>query len=161
MNEIEQKLEVLSKIAEQLNKENITWAIGASLLLYIKGKANYFNDIDIMVVEEDAQKLKSILSQMGDIQPSNTYGQYKTRCFLEYVIDSVDVDVMAGFVIVNNGKDYDCSLRKEDIKEFVTINGQKIPLQSLEEWKRYYELMGRTEKVKMIDNKTSNYSNIE
>lgn len=150
MNEIEHKLDVLAKIAEHFNTEKITWAVGASLLLYIKGKTKEFHDIDILVMEEDAESVKNILSKSGEIQPPNLNAQYKTRCFYECVIDGVDVDIMAGFAIVNNSIDYDCSLKKEDICEFVTIRGQKIPLQSLEQWKYYYMLMGRSDKVEMI-----------
>ena len=32
---------------------------------------------------------------------------------MEFFIDSVEVDVMAGFAIVKDGKVYDCALRKE------------------------------------------------
>ena len=61
---------------------------------------------------------------------------------------------MAGFIIVNQGKDFDCSLKKEQIVEFQDLQGEKIPLQSVELWCKYYELMGRDAKVKMIKEKT-------
>ena len=89
---------------------------------------------------------------MGELQPANPNVQYKTRVFLEYVIDDVDMDVMAGFVIVKDGQEYDCALKKEEIVETVPVNGQQIPLQSLETWKYYYKLMGRDKKVKMLEN---------
>ncbi len=151
MLELEHKLLVLSQVAERLNKEHITWAVGASLLLYLKGKTDTFHDIDLMLLEEDVDRAKAVLSELGELQPANPNAQYKTRTFLEYVINQVDFDVMAGFVIVKDGKDYDCSLKKEDIVETVSIHGQDIPLQSLAAWKYYYELMGRENKVKMIE----------
>lgn len=58
---------------------------------------------------------------------------------------------MAGFVIIHKGKEYDCSLQLESITEHFLINDIYIPLQSLDDWRRYYVLMGRTEKVEMID----------
>ena len=36
--------------------------------------------------------------------------RYRTRCFLEFTIRGVDVDVMAGFVILENGQEHDLSL---------------------------------------------------
>ena len=42
---------------------------------------------------------------------------YRTKTFMEFLIDSIDVDVMAGFAIVKDGKVYDCALRKEQIVE--------------------------------------------
>lgn len=150
VNEIEHKLAVLAAVAELLNEENITWAVGASLLLYLKGKVKTFHDIDIMIIESDVTKVKELLSKLGIIQPPNPNVQYKTKHFLEYVIDDVDIDVMAGFVIVNSGKEYDCALKEEEIVETLLVNEQEIPLQSLNTWKRYYELMGRDDKMKML-----------
>ena len=70
---------------------------------------------------------------------------------MDFIINSMDVDVMAGFAILNNGKIYDCSLTKEQIVEWFALEDAKIPLQSPLLWRRYYELMGRKEKVDMID----------
>ena len=50
---------------------------------------------------------------------------------MEFTIDSVDIDVMAGFSIVSEGKVYDCSLDKEQIVERMTLGTEVIPLQSL------------------------------
>ncbi|MDD6077901.1 MAG: hypothetical protein ACI3XD_05485 [Oscillospiraceae bacterium] len=149
---INHKLDVLSRIAERLNADGVNWAIGASLLLYFKGIADSFNDIDILVVEEYVEKLKKALLTMGEMQPPNPNKQYKSRHFYEFVIDGVDVDVMAGFIIVKDGKEYDCSFTQDLIFEHVDVNGQKIPLQAVSDWRRYYDLMGRDEKVAMIDN---------
>lgn len=151
MNDIEHKLHVLSHISGLLNKANVTWAVGASLLLYLKGKTDLFHDIDLMILESDIETTKQILSKEGILLPAHPDRQYHTRHFLEYVIDGVDFDVMAGFVIVNDGQEYDCSLKESDITESISIHGQQIPLQSLDCWKYYYSLMGRNEKVKMIE----------
>ncbi|WP_142412856.1 nucleotidyltransferase domain-containing protein [Hathewaya massiliensis] len=153
MTEVEEKFKVLSKIGKQLNDNNITWAIGASLLLYIKGISSEFHDIDIMVAESDVEALKNILLHLGELQPKTTNIQYKSKEFLEFKVEDVDIDVMAGFVIVNKGRDFYFPLHKGDIMDYEEINGVKIPLQSVKEWRNYYELMGRTEKVKMIDDK--------
>ena len=150
MENVEHKLEVLSTIAEHFHKEDITWAVGASLLLYLKGKTDVFHDIDIMIMESDVEKVKTVMSRLGIIQPPNPNVQYKTKYFIECIVDDVDVDIMAGFAIVNNGTEYDCSLKKCEISESIPINKQAIPLHSLELWKRYYELMGRTEKAAML-----------
>lgn len=59
--------------------------------------------------------------------------------------------MLAGFVIVKDGIEYDCSLLPEQIVEYAQVNGQRIPLQSLQQWRRYYDLMGRAAKVALID----------
>jgi len=89
-------LEVLVKIAKELNNQNVLWAVGGSLLLYLNGKTDTFHDLDIMVCENDAEKLKEILLTFGKLQPPNSNFRYKTKCFMEFIIDGVDIDVMAG-----------------------------------------------------------------
>jgi hypothetical protein len=150
-NEQEKKLEVLSHIAGLFNKEKITWALGGSLLLFIKGKCDTFHDLDLMVQNEDGEKAKTLLKSLGQLEPPNPTKQYKTKDFSEFKINGVEIDLMVGFVIVKDGVDYDCQLTKDQIVEVVEIKGNKIPLQPLSLWRKYYQLMGRDEKVKMID----------
>ena len=100
--ETERKLDVLADIARALNQSGVTWAVGGSLLLYFKGKTGVFRDIDLMVCETDVEKLKQAMLPLGAPAPSNPNAQYRTRCFLEFTIRGVDVDVMAGFVILEN-----------------------------------------------------------
>lgn len=120
-------------------------------MLYFKGITTVFHDIDIMVVEEDIPKLKELLLSMGTLAPTSPNQKYKTKYFLEFSIDAVDVDVMAGFMIVSGGTDYDCSFKPDQIAEYHQIGDASIPMQSVERWREYYRLMGRDEKVCAID----------
>lgn len=151
--ETERKLDVLADIARALNQSGVTWAVGGSLLLYFKGKTGVFRDIDLMVCETDVEKLKQAMLPLGAPAPSDPNAQYRTRCFLEFTVRGVDVDVMAGFVILENGQEHDCALKPEQVAEHILVRGEDIPLQSLEDWRRYYAWMGRTSKVAMIDGK--------
>ena len=151
MNELNKKIKILKEIAQRFNTAYITWALGASMLLYFKGITSTFNDIDLMISNDDAESVRKILSEMGELQPPNPNPKYKTKVFMEFVINSVDVDVMAGFSILNDGKIYDCSLDKDQIVEWFTLGNTKIPLQSPLLWCEYYKLMGRKEKVDMIE----------
>lgn len=148
---VEHKLTVLSQIAKELNHQKITWAIGASALLYFKGIVTDFHDIDIMVTEEEIDEVKQVLLSFGILQDPNPNATYKTKHFMEFLVDGVEIDVMAGFVIINKDQEHQFQLRKEQIKDFAVMNGIRIPLQSVDEWRRYYHLMGRDEKVKLID----------
>jgi hypothetical protein len=151
MDQIEHKLTVLSQIAKELNQKNVTWAVGASLLLYFKKIAPDFHDIDIMVGEGDVNEAKAVLLSFGIMQPPNPDIAYKTKHFMEFIVEGVEIDVMAGFVIVKHNKEFQISFGKEDIKEYIKIKEISIPLQSVEAWRTYYQLMGRGEKVEMID----------
>jgi hypothetical protein len=151
MTKIEHKLTVLSQIAQELNQKNITWAVGASLLLYFKGIVTDFHDIDIMVAEDDANEAKAVLLSIGTLQPPSPNISYKTKHFMEFIVEGVEIDVMAGFVIMSNDIEHNFPIKAENIKEFTQLNEVQIPLQSLEEWRVYYQLMGRFEKVELID----------
>ncbi|MDO7977814.1 hypothetical protein [Oceanotoga teriensis] len=155
--EINKKLKILSKIGKELNNAHITWAIGASLLLYLKGFLDDFQDIDIIIAEKDISKTKKILLKLGKLEPENPNIKYKTKKFLEFKVDCLDIDIIAGFTIVNNNQNFYFPLKQEDIKDYIEINGINIPLQSVNEWRNYYSLMGRTEKVKIIDDNIKNY----
>lgn len=155
MTETERKIELLKEIARRFNAADITWALGASMLLYFKAIAPEFHDIDLMISDEDIDSARDILSEMGELQPANPNPRYRTKAFMEFVINSIDVDVMAGFSILNNGINYDCSLEKEQIAEWLPLGDVQIPLQSPLLWRKYYELMGRKEKVDMIESALS------
>lgn len=150
MENLTHKLRVLSTVAACFNREHITWAVGASLLLYLKGKTDTFHDIDLLVLESDVEKVRAIIAGLGVIEPPNPDARYRTRHFIECRVQDVELDIMAGFTIVRGGVEYDCSLKREEITDSVLINNQSIPLHSLALWKRYYQLMGRAEKAAMI-----------
>lgn len=148
---ISEKIEVLRKIAHQFNEEEVIWTLGASMLLYFKGITSEFHDIDLMIAEKEVNSVRKILSEMGELHPSKPNPGYRTKTFMEFTVDAVDVDVMAGFSIVHDGKVYDCSLKKEQIVETVSLGKEMIPLQSPLLWYEYYRLMGRGKKAEMIE----------
>jgi hypothetical protein len=147
---INQKIKVLKKIARELNQAHVTWAVGASMLLYFKGLTVDVHDLDLMIIEQDVDVAKKILLNMGILHPTVIQSKYKTKVFLEFMIDEVEVDVMAGFSIEVNDKIINCSLEKDENIEFINLDGIEIPLQSVKQWFKYYEYMGRMDKVNAI-----------
>ena len=145
------KLEVLKKIAYEFNKDHIRWALGASALLFLKGIVEEFHDIDIMIDDYDADKAIYILDKLGRHIDSPTNNNFGTKHFLEYIIDDVEIDCMGGFSIIKENIEYDCSLKQEHIIEYYNLDNIDIPLYSLNEWRKFYDLMGRENKVKIID----------
>ena len=157
----QEKIQLLLRIAHRLNEAHVEWALGASMLLYFKGITFEFHDIDLMVAEHNTECVRTILSEMGEFCPSdsNPTPMYRTKTFMEFLIDSVEVDVMAGFAIVKDGKVYDCALRKEQIVEKMLLGEEVISLQSPLLWCKYYRLMGRPEKAEMIEKAIDSNSN--
>lgn len=149
---IEKKINVLVQIAEKLNLNNLTWVLGSSMMLYLRGIVESFDDIDILVCEEDIVKAQNILDNLGTKNPRNPNKQYATKLFLEYVIDGIDVDVMAGLTIISNGLNHYFPLDKNQNYQSVTIDGETIHLDTIDNWLKYYKLMERLDKVEIIKN---------
>lgn len=149
--EIENKLSVLRKVAEAFNAHGITWAVGASLLLYFEGIVDDFHDLDLLIGENDVPSVESLLAPLGTMTRREPNAQYRTKAFLEYQIDGVELDLMAGFSIVAEGREHYFPLRKEEITKSIDLDGIQIPLHSVSAWKTYYALMGRIEKVQLIE----------
>lgn len=145
------KLEVLASIAEVLNRNGIRWALGASCMLYLRGIVKDFHDIDLMIDEEDSARAIEALKTIGAMRDPKNNSAFQTVCFRQFLIHDVEVDMIAGMVIVNKDTAHHCSLTQDTIDCTVHILSQDIPLQSLAAWRRYYALMGRTEKVRIID----------
>ncbi len=146
-----EKLRVLAKIAAELEREKVEWALGGSAMLYLRGIVEAFHDFDLMVFEADAQKAAQVLDRLGMRQQSAPCAKYRTAMFREYRIDGVDADMIAGFAIAaEDGRLHDCSLKKESAREARMLEGVRIPLDSAEAWERYYRLMGREAKAETI-----------
>lgn len=149
-----EKLKVLSRIGRRLSDSGVTWAVGGSLMLYFRHIVGEFADIDIMTTEEDAPRVRDILLSLGAPDPPRSNSGYKTRHFMEFSVDGVDVDAIAGLVITRGGVDYECPFGPANIDGRAEADGVPIPLQSLADWREYYQLMGRAEKAEMIDRLT-------
>lgn len=54
---------------------------------------------------------------------------------------------------MKDGKVYDCELELSQITEYFDLNGEQIPFHSFALWRKYYALMGRDQKVAIIDQK--------
>ena len=79
------KITVLKRIAARFNEAGITWALGASMLLYFKRIAPEFHDIDLMVADDDAERARQLLCEMGTLLPPSPNDKYRTKCFMEFV----------------------------------------------------------------------------
>lgn len=156
---MDKKLEnVLTKISKALNNSDILWSVGASLLLNRYGLADNPTDIDITVSVSDIHKIDKILSSMGQKQPESTSDIYLTDYFYEYVIDGINVDVMAGLKIRSGNSVFTYKFDKESVPHSFEIDNVKIPFSTLEEWSVLYSLMPQREaKVRLINSYFDKY----
>lgn len=145
-------LNTLSFIADKLNKENIMWGVGASILLNNYGIIDKPKDIDILVHLKDIEKADRILKNIGEEKVRDRVETYSTKYFYEYVVNGFDVDVMSGLRINHSFGTFEYVFDHDSISGSKTINGVDIPLTSLEDWYVLYQLIpNREKKVEMIE----------
>ena len=145
------KLLVLTQLAELLNRQKLRWAIGGSLMLYLRGVVSDFKDIDLFVTLEDAQQVIELLDQVAIPQETVPSEQFQTVVYKKYLMDGVFIDVMAGFKVVVSDGVMDCSLTSETQLKRLIVYNQEVPLYTLSEFRDFYTYMNRMSKVELID----------
>ena len=146
-----QLLNVLSLIGERLNRANILWAVGGSVLLNQYGLEDKPGDIDILVDVLDIDRADEILTAIGQKKQGRVSELYATKHFYQYEMNGVDVDVMAGFATHHSQGVFEYVFDGESVTEIKNINWVDIPFCSLEDWYVIYQLIpGRQAKVAKI-----------
>lgn len=142
----------LSYIGKKLNDADITWGVGASILLNKFGLINKPNDIDILISIDDIKKADEILKSIGEKKKWEKTSTYSTKYFYEYVINGIDIDVMSGFAVNHKSGVFRYIFDDNSVSELKLINGVNIPFTSLEDWYIIYQLIpNRESKVEMIE----------
>lgn len=137
----------LLKITEQLNKYNIKWAVGGSLMLSIRGLETTPNDIDLLVSESDAPILIQVLETLGTkLSSKSSHPHLFSTHFSQFHVNGVGVDVMSNFGVKHETGMYVSPLNVETSEQL------PYPLSSLEDWYVLYLLMpNRESKAALIE----------
>ena len=69
------KITVLKRIAARFNAAGITWALGASMLLYFKRIAPEFHDIDLTIADGNTDRAREILCEIRTLQSLTLQGE--------------------------------------------------------------------------------------
>lgn len=150
--------EVLYKIAKLLSEESFPWALGASSVLFHHGLTDTVNDIDIMVKSSDYKRLEELLLTLGEKVKTEAVQTYETEHFGEFVIDGVEIDVMANMTVINHGMRYVYNFNEDSITDYMVLNDLKIPMTSLEEWYILYHMIPNKEKkIEILDEYFTNH----
>jgi DNA-3-methyladenine glycosylase I len=144
------KARVLARIGRALEAAGILWAVGGSAMLYRHGIVDDFHDLDLVVGAQDAQKADAVLSALGTVQEKAPSDTFASDFYRSYEIEGVEVDAMAGMVIISDGRPCRYLFDEDSITGRWPVNGVHIPLAALEDWYILYLLMGRAEKAERI-----------
>jgi hypothetical protein len=146
-----EKLHVLKRIAHALNDAHIAWALGSSAFLYLKGLVPTFHDLDLFIAHGQGPQAEALLASLGQEEPANYKpDRYGTKLFCEFTVQGVEVDLMEDFSIIREGQEYFFPLEAKNIVEYLAVEGEPIPIESLASWQERYTLMGRLEKAQII-----------
>ncbi|GAK00217.1 nucleotidyltransferase [Geomicrobium sp. JCM 19055] len=145
-----QLLEQLVRLAQQLNENKITWAIGGSLLLSQYGIVKKVNDIDVLVSEKDVGYTKTIIDTIGNEKEAQKYSPFRTSYFYKYTMNDVEVDLMSGLALEHENGVYILSLTPDSNVTCTQISDVSIPLCTLEDWYILYSLMPNKEEKELL-----------
>lgn len=137
---------VLAYIVKALQREQIRFGIGGSLLLAHHGLPVTPRDIDLVVALEDAERAVQVLSEMGTVVEQLETSLYATQVFQEFIIKGIDLDLMSGLQIRHDEGVFVYPFAEQ------TINETGLPFMALVDWYVIYQLIpGREQKVAMIE----------
>jgi len=151
-------IQLIHKIADLLDEKNIQWALGGSLLLKHYKLVDVCHDIDIMVSMDHVDILDSVLSSLGSKEVRQEHSIYKTVYFYEYLIDGIEVDVMAGMTINHDQGQYVYPFDQESIQYLVDPWSKELPYTCMEDWFVIYQVIpNRQAKVDLIEGYLSSH----
>ena len=148
---MEKKLKALAALAADLNESDILWAVGASAMLFLRGIVKEFRDIDLLVCEEDVEIAAEILLRHGTQLPTTADCRFDSKHYRKFDVDGVEIDLIAGFVVNGEDGQHVCPLEIEEVDACVDVDDVAVSLHALGTWFKYYTWMGRTERIKQIE----------
>ena len=145
-------MKTLELLADKLNGMNITWAIGASTVLYFNGHETLPNDIDLFIEEKDFEGVRNNLLMFGYEKTKNDDGDiYNTQRFTTIVVNGIEIDIIAGFYIRHIEGEFRFIFDDKSIDKVVDVGNQRVNIMALEDWYILYQLIpGREKKVQTI-----------
>ncbi len=147
----EMKLKTLSRVGKALEAAGVLFGVGGSAMLYRNHLAEDFNDIDLVVAVEDADKADAVLLSLGIGGEERSSGVFETDIFRSYEVNGVGVDTMAGLAMRHGEGIYRYAFREDSVCDTWPVYGTMLPFCALEDWCVLYHLMpGKENKAKRI-----------
>ena len=148
----DEKLAALVKACRALEKAEVTYALGASFMLWTLGAVEDFHDFDVVAISSDAKKADKALSECGLRHERESSADFASGFFCEYAIDGGDFDLMADFTTLRSGSRYLYPFSKEKIGSFYSAGDLMVPVCRPEEWYVIYQMMpGREHRVLQLE----------
>ncbi len=148
---MEKKIDRLIDVCSRLQEQRISFAWGASVLLYFSSLVTSFGDLDLFVNDQDMPKVLHALRDLGPLDESKKKEPYRTRSFYTLNAEGVSIDVMGGFAVCQGEQIAEVYISADAIEREYLWGDVLIPLMYLEDWLVFYRLMGRLDKVALLE----------
>ncbi len=146
-------IQALEIIHQQFTAENLHWAIGGSLLLNTHQLHDTVLDIDLIVTIKDVQRAQQLLAKLGHQKPLEpTREPFRTVFYRQYFLKDIPVDLMAGLSLQHEAGTFQYPFHENTPIQHRYYHGNTYPFGLLEDWYILYQLLGRVEKVHLIEN---------
>lgn len=145
-------LPVLGKICARLEGAPIRWAITGSLGMALQGVPVAVHDIDMQTDEAGAYEIERRLAEWV-VEPVQYVASERIRSHLGGLeIDGVPVEIIGALQKRLAGGTWEPPVRVEPFRQWVVIDGMRIPVLSLEYEAQAYRQLGRPEKAALLQN---------
>lgn len=134
-------VEALEVLKNRLQNANINFALGGSGLMFVHGLSDHANDWDI-TTDATWEQIEPIVKDLNYtlIPPQ---GMFATRYLCKIELDGAVVDLMGDFSITTESETYLVPTK-------ISGSWNGFPLGSLPAWGKAYDLMGRKEKARRV-----------
>ena len=148
---MEKKLHALLQVARTFQTNQIRWQVGGSCMLFLRGQVASFRDIDLVVEEDDWNLAISALQSFAVEQTKSPQAMFTTKQFTTFLLQEVEIDLMAGFGILYQGKTHSFPLEDIQAEDTLLFEDTVVYLAPLRQWLDIYRLMERKERVTLIE----------
>ena len=125
---------LLKKLCDTLAAEGITWGLGFSSSLFLRGIVDDFNDFDILVKVEDVNQLQKSLSKLGIRLNKQTpqKGVFTSPYYQQARKGSVEFDLIGDITINTFNTTYCYRVVPNDLEWLTLDGGIYVPIVPME-----------------------------
>lgn len=146
----ERFVDALETIRATLERESVEWALTGSTSLALQGVPVEPNDIDIQTTEDGAYSIETLFSDRVVTPVSFSQTDSIRSHFGELDIRGVSVEIIGDPQKRSGASTWDPPIDLESKREFVSFEGQMMPVLSLQYEANAYERLGKKGRATLI-----------
>jgi len=125
--EYSERKEVLLLIIKSFEEENISWGMGCSMNLFLRGIVDEFHDFDLIVDANCIDKISKVMVSLGAVLvATGGNGFCESDVYLHYQLGRVDVDIIAGFRVKTFETEFLYQYNSKEIDECIIYEENRI-----------------------------------